>query len=51
VLDVSGKNLSADISGPSFPERLTVLDLSGNLFSGAIPPALSGCTGLKTLNL
>ncbi|GJN20329.1 hypothetical protein PR202_gb07695 [Eleusine coracana subsp. coracana] len=52
LLDVSGNNLSGDISGASsFPDTLTVLDLSGNAFTGAIPAALLGCTGLRTLNL
>ncbi|XP_004983438.2 brassinosteroid LRR receptor kinase BRL2 [Setaria italica] len=49
--DVSGNNLSGDISTMSFAETLTLLDLSENRFGGAIPPALSRCAGLATLNL
>uniref|UniRef100_A0ACD5UHW6 Uncharacterized protein n=1 Tax=Avena sativa TaxID=4498 RepID=A0ACD5UHW6_AVESA len=51
TFDVAGNNLSGDIAGVSFPETLVLLDLSGNHFSGAIAPSLSGCTGLQTLNL
>ncbi|KAL6642565.1 hypothetical protein ACP70R_020746 [Stipagrostis hirtigluma subsp. patula] len=49
--DVSGNNLSGNISGMSFPGMLALLDLSGNRLTGAIPPALSSCAGLRMLNL
>ncbi|KAL6906253.1 hypothetical protein ACP4OV_003854 [Aristida adscensionis] len=49
--DVSGNNLSGNISGMSLAGTLTRLDLSGNRLTGGIPPALSGCSGLRTLNL
>jgi Leucine-rich repeat (LRR) protein len=49
--DVSGNNLSGDISKMSFAGTLALLDLSENRFGGAIPPALSRCAGLRTLNL
>ncbi|CAN6311641.1 unnamed protein product [Urochloa humidicola] len=50
-LDVSGNNLSGDITNMSFADTLTLLDLSENRFGGAIPAALSRCAGLTTLNL
>ncbi|XP_002464803.1 brassinosteroid LRR receptor kinase BRL2 [Sorghum bicolor] len=49
--DVSGNNLSGDVSRMSFADTLTLLDLSENRLGGAIPPALSRCSGLTTLNL
>ncbi|KAF0929143.1 hypothetical protein E2562_016382 [Oryza meyeriana var. granulata] len=49
--DVSGNNMSGDISGLSFPGTLALLDLSSNHFTGVIPPSLTGCARLKTLNL
>ncbi|CAL4924218.1 unnamed protein product [Urochloa decumbens] len=49
--DVSGNNLSGDITNMSFADTLTLLDLSENRFGGAIPESLSRCAGLTTLNL
>uniref|UniRef100_A0A0D9XHB7 non-specific serine/threonine protein kinase n=1 Tax=Leersia perrieri TaxID=77586 RepID=A0A0D9XHB7_9ORYZ len=47
--DLSGNNISGDISGVSLPATLVFLDLSGNRFTGVIPPSLPA--GLRTLNL
>ncbi|KAF8689320.1 hypothetical protein HU200_042117 [Digitaria exilis] len=51
TFDVSGNNLSGDVTNMSFAETLTLLDLSENCFGGAIPSSLSRCVGLRTLNL
>ncbi|KAK3124180.1 hypothetical protein QOZ80_7BG0582980 [Eleusine coracana subsp. coracana] len=50
VLNLAGNYLRGSLPA-TFPKGLKTLDLSGNQFSGGIPPALGSCAALRRLRL
>ncbi|KAJ0971499.1 hypothetical protein J5N97_019458 [Dioscorea zingiberensis] len=51
LLDLSNNELTGEIPEMSFSRRLTVLDLSHNLFQGNIPTSISKCESLVKLDM